>query len=683
MFRRRSSADHRPDPTAAAARPTRGSGSAAAAVSVPRTSLAADLADAGWLLPRGARPGASAAWTLVGTVGSETATPVDPAGLVSGAGWSLDWWIGADDRWHLPASEAAVRQRLLDESPVLETLVRIPGGDAVQRTFGIRSPHSHGGGDEWVVAEVENATPVPFALALVIRPFVADGIGDVHRITLEKVRGGKGRDGAQLVRVDGVPAAILPRLPARFAAGNAATGDVVELVTSGEAGADLVEATCAEGLATLAMVFPLPHTAVLRVMLPVGDDLPAEGPAIEYPTTIPDAAKVASGWDVHRRGPRIEVPDRRLSEAFTRTRAQVQLAHDGTVVRRDGATSSELEAGATEVILGAFDLLDHPDDVATVVARWPERLGVPAPEVDALVLDVVARHWLLHRSQALLEWVLPEVSAAVERLDKADRRGRFTDPVGRWRAARALDATAWLLAASGQPDAAPMVARLATRLADGAQAPVGPDESVANRLVALADRTPRSSGATDDDANARHDRLTGLVGALSATGATAGPGPGGRPIGHDLAASAAVVHAVRSMVVVESPEGLALLPTFPDVWYGGGVEVHDAPTAHGPLSFAIRWHDARPALLWDLEPHEGTGPVRITIPGLDPTWSTTETRGDALLAEVPLPPDLERLKVVAEHPDIELTMLPFAAEPERPDPDEGLGGGLPEGGTFS
>jgi len=42
----------------------------------------------------------------VGTVASPTATPVDTAGLVVREGWSLDWWIGADDRWHLPAREA-------------------------------------------------------------------------------------------------------------------------------------------------------------------------------------------------------------------------------------------------------------------------------------------------------------------------------------------------------------------------------------------------------------------------------------------------------------------------------------------------------------------------------------------------------------------------------------------------
>ena len=72
----------------------------------------------------------------------------------------------------------------------------------------------------------------------------------------------------------------------------------------------------------------------------------------------------------------------------------------------------------------------------------------------------------------------------------------------------------------------------------------------------------------------------------------------------------------------------------PDSWLGRGIEVHEAPTAHGRLSFAVRWHGNRPALLWELTPHEGVGPVRLTAPGLDPSWSAAEPNGEALLGPV-------------------------------------------------
>jgi hypothetical protein len=71
----------------------------------------------------------------------------------------LDWHIAADDRWHSPATEAAVRQIRLSGSPVFETRLRVPGGDAVQRVWSV----ADGGG--WTVLEVTNDSPLPFACA--------------------------------------------------------------------------------------------------------------------------------------------------------------------------------------------------------------------------------------------------------------------------------------------------------------------------------------------------------------------------------------------------------------------------------------------------------------------------------------------------------------------------------------
>lgn len=71
----------------------------------------------------------------------------------------LDWAVAADDRWHLPSKEAAVRQRRFDGTPVIETRVRIPDGDAVQRVWCVAD---RGG---LTVIEIENDSPLPFAVA--------------------------------------------------------------------------------------------------------------------------------------------------------------------------------------------------------------------------------------------------------------------------------------------------------------------------------------------------------------------------------------------------------------------------------------------------------------------------------------------------------------------------------------
>ena len=77
-----------------------------------------------------------------------------------------------------------------------------------------------------------------------------------------------------------------------------------------------------------------------------------------------------------------------------------------------------------------------------------------------------------------------------------------------------------------------------------------------------------------------------------------------------------------------------LLAEFPPSWRGGPVEVHQAHTLFGKVSYAIRWHGYRPALLWDMTParYIEDRPVVLRCPGLDPEWSTSEPKGETLLA---------------------------------------------------
>jgi hypothetical protein len=71
----------------------------------------------------------------------------------------LNWFVAADDRWHVPADEPTVRQRRIDGTAATETRVRVPGGDIVQRVFSVAA----GGGV--TVVEVANESAMPVAVA--------------------------------------------------------------------------------------------------------------------------------------------------------------------------------------------------------------------------------------------------------------------------------------------------------------------------------------------------------------------------------------------------------------------------------------------------------------------------------------------------------------------------------------
>lgn len=99
--------------------------------------------------------------TTIGVLGGTWRGVVSPWGSVElPDGGSLDWWVAADDRWHTPAQEASVRQRRVEGTPVVETRLRVPQGDVVQRIYAV----ADGGG--FTVLEYENDSPMPVAVAV-------------------------------------------------------------------------------------------------------------------------------------------------------------------------------------------------------------------------------------------------------------------------------------------------------------------------------------------------------------------------------------------------------------------------------------------------------------------------------------------------------------------------------------
>jgi hypothetical protein len=94
---------------------------------------------------------------------------------------------------------------------------------------------------------------------------------------------------------------------------------------------------------------------------------------------------------------------------------------------------------------------------------------------------------------------------------------------------------------------------------------------------------------------------------------------------------AAFLVALRAALVREVDDRtVALLASFRDDWRGAPIEVHGMPTRLGRVSFAIRWHGERPALLWEVA--DAAPGLVLRAPGLDPAWSSTEPTGEALLA---------------------------------------------------
>jgi hypothetical protein len=662
-------------------------------------------------------------WTALGVLDGPAVATVDPTGLVTpaGASWSLDWWIGGDDRWHLPARDPSVRQHA--EGPgLIETALRVPGGDAFHRVYAARLPGGEGNVAVLVV-EVENRSAVPFALALALRPVTLEGAGCIPQV---------GVDDSGLL-IDGRRALLLTRRPARAAASTLAAGDVAGVVQAGAAGERFEPVQDPEGMAQAVAILPVAHRTTLRALLPLawpatpphdegrrrraraqrsaalrgnGRDSPsgaAELPAT-FPGGLPTSAQVRSGWAAQLgRGLRCELADPTLQRVRATALARVVLA--GTA---DGALDDLLDSsGAVGLgtVVEALTANGFGEEAAQLLVAWCDKQrpdgtlpGAPDDDATAVALWALGRHWALCADQTLLDATRMAV------LDGARHLITVSEPTSPawWRAG--LEAAELLLAGAGparnaetvaaaltdaaaqgrgeavvitRAEAPPLIRSAALLLPSrqvsvpGRERPAADpstprpfrvegalqliwDTAAPPKSVVAGAPVPEPGGgadaglglaavtlglaAGDEAAVARLRQMVGLAAPTGSWPARIHPhtGEGCSGSGDDPVVAATALLALRALLAVEHAGGVDLCPVHDASWRGAPLEAHGVPTRHGALSFAIRWHGKRPALLWELEPRAGGAPADpavLRIPGLDPEWSTTELRGDTLLAE--------------------------------------------------
>jgi hypothetical protein len=245
---------------------------------------------------------------LIGSLGAVGRAEVDPAGRIRpfGESWTFGWWIGADDRWRIPANEPAVRSSTLGAAPVGETRVKVPSGDAVTRAYGI-------GGASLVVAEIENASPVPFVATATI--------SDAHSVSV---------DGRRVI-VDGRAAMLLPSEPLRWSAGAAA----LDPSDVGAQTGPVAPVRDRAGRVNVALLFPLSHRNRLRIAIATTG---AIDPALPL-ASLPSPTDAARGWDAFlAHGTTVVLPDDVEQQQVDLARSQILLDPDP-----DAATTAALE----------------------------------------------------------------------------------------------------------------------------------------------------------------------------------------------------------------------------------------------------------------------------------------------------------------------------------------------------
>ena len=416
--------------------------------------------------------------------------------------WRIEWGVLAGPEWKRAADEKAVRQGRVDDAPVYETWMRVPGGDVIQRVGVLND-----GQGQALLIEYENASPNAVVVATV-------GVGG-------------GQVSAELsgVRIDGV-CWIRPSVDGGAVA---VSDDIWTELAAGPTAAS------AAGDGDVAMLVPVPHRQSVSVTVTINGDgrmRPAS------PTDI------AAGWRaVTGAALTVEVPDVDLAAAWRRVIGDLVLA---------AGSDDPVIAGEAAWWLDLAGLPGEGDRARAQILAAADRGRLDADGAIIALRALASRHLRHGGPTALAETAGPLVRVAGERLDRTT-----ADLV-----ARAL--------AGEAPAASADAAELAARLPEADRDPQSPVAAGAQRVLGLLFRDADLAGRIE------------------------------------------------------------MLPEVPETWFGQPIDVRGMATGLGTLSFSVRWHGERPAVLW--ERTGGPDDAELVCPGLDPSWSTTERSGEALLA---------------------------------------------------
>lgn len=545
-------------------------------------------------------------WTLLGNLESARRTFLDRRGLITTepGSWSLDWWLRVDDEWIFPSEHGAVRQRLVDGAPVVETVLRAAGGDIVHRAYAARSD------SEYLVVEVENQATRPVALAWAVRPYDHLGGGRIEKIELKE----------KALYVNDRIGLLCGRSPGQLVVGSSGEDPAHVL---DEVGEDSNSVSCEQGRASAALIMPLVHGATVRCVIPLGPSHSSEITA-----KLPEAIQVARGWGQHAvSASRFVLPPGQMNDVFDASRQSLLLAIAGEeIVPAPGGPPHD--ASDEAAVLTGLAECGYEGAVREVLisrARRQDRMGAVnhgGLDVTSATLIGAGRALALAPdealSRALSEFAADGARWILANPDPTAREGllaahQILETVGAEKASRELeelipagDQAITDESADGETINALEMARSAFQ-----QLNVNPETALTqlDRLALLA--SPTLNWPTQLDPLTKN----GIAGA-----------------GHDLRVSAWFVRTFIRLLVDDSRDELRLAVAWPKEWNGTGVEVHGLPSRYGRVSWAVRWHANRPALLWEVE--NGPKDLNVQIPGLDPEFRGKGCVGEELLSPI-------------------------------------------------
>lgn len=549
-------------------------------------------------------------WNTLSTIGAGSVADVDGRGVIfpRTRPLSVEVWFGAGDRWVQGGADAGVRQSRIVGLPIIETRQRVGDSDIVQTAWADESGDARGR----IIVELKNETDVAVVAAVVVRPQrIVGGAGSISEARIADT----------LIVADRLPIVDLTRQP----------GDVAVAVDEDTALLDLLR-TSTTTLLGHDRISDDTRRASIAAMIPLTPGMDRQIHVLDGREASTVAAapldRIVAGWRLHLDGAmEIELPGwpKHMPPALLSSLIGA-VADDGPPL--GSASWQRSDDAAIAVALGSAGVHWAAAAVAErlligvaegVIPRpgWPQVAAALCAISGSTVGDeVIARHGdtavtiagdtLTSACGTALDSTLVDVVRVAHGAAAANDARSI---VGRGARPETLRQLGRLGVSLGRDNAAELDAAL-----DDAEKPFDLCD------VALAMVASAQTGRT----------FNAVVPTRALAGSTwrwAHDGCGDSP--H---ARAAIAIGLRALCVATSDDVIDIVPAMSSAWLGQNLRVARMPTPAGLLSYAIRWHGPRPALLWELTGDAGTD-FSITCASIDPSFRTSDRTGEALLEE--------------------------------------------------
>lgn len=549
-------------------------------------------------------------WNTLSTLGIGPVADVDARGAIypRRRSVSVEVWFGVGDRWLRGTSADGLRQRRVDGLPVIETRQRAGESDIVMTAWADESGDARGR----VVLSLENETDTSVIAAIVVRPKSLVGAGTIHAARVSD----------SLIVVDQVPLIDLGRSAGDSVGAVDSDADTpailarLSLSDDSVIGDELFED--AGGEASFAALIPLTAGSQRSIELIDGREASTVAPA--------PLDNVVSGWKAHLAGSaEIELPGwpKHLAPALT---------------------SGLLGAVSHEAAPLGDERWRPEDDTLLVAALGGVGLDWAASTIADRLLDRVTEGTLDRRAWPGLAVGLSRLADSPRGAEVLGRHGEAVVAVighclSQARADALVPMLLRVIEVAHGPDAATDAAAITGTIGEEHSILLArhgvsiPEESISH-VRATLERDSRSSAdsiglamVAQATAGRRFEPVVPMRALAGATWRWPRDGCGDSP--H---ARAALLVGLRSLCLTEragAPISIDLFTGTSDSWFGQSMEFSNLPTAAGRLSAAVRWHGARPALLWELT--DQLAPFEMRCERLDPTFGTSELSGETLL----------------------------------------------------